>query len=242
MTPLKRSPPSKPRHSPNSSIAHHFHTHHTSITPSDDTDDDTDSTFTPTFSFTTTRRLRASIATIPPHRLRELLVRLVDRDPGFQHAVAKELLRGPMPTHLRNTPDADVDSPHLPPDRMIRKCRGSRRSLDSSTASAMSKPLPQTRARSASHLHKCGKGSTASESKVSPIRTYHPGRLEEETYEFPTHTPDGRAFGVLRRITMWSCCDEDERSPGCRSLLADTRDGYEHRNGNVKGNGEEELS
>ncbi|KIM39376.1 hypothetical protein M413DRAFT_447304 [Hebeloma cylindrosporum] len=44
---------------------------------------------------------------------------------------------------------------------------------------------------------------------------YHPGHLEEEVYEFLSRTPEEVAFKVVRTITMWSCCDEDEWSPGC---------------------------
>jgi len=34
-------------------------------------------------------------------------------------------------------------------------------------------------------------------------------------YEFLSRTPEEVAFKVVRTITMWSCCDEDEWSPGC---------------------------
>jgi len=44
---------------------------------------------------------------------------------------------------------------------------------------------------------------------------YHPGHLDEEVYEFLSRTPEEVAFKVVRTISMWSCCDEDEWSPGC---------------------------
>ena len=34
-------------------------------------------------------------------------------------------------------------------------------------------------------------------------------------YEFLSRSPDDVAIKVVRTITMWSCCDEDEWSPGC---------------------------
>jgi hypothetical protein len=47
------------------------------------------------------------------------------------------------------------------------------------------------------------------------------GYLRDEAYEFVSQTPDGAAYRVVRNITMWSCCDEDEPSPGCvRSFFA----------------------
>jgi len=47
---------------------------------------------------------------------------------------------------------------------------------------------------------------------------YHPGRLEDEVYEFISVLPD--ETHVVRTVTMWSCCDEDEWSPGCMSAAA----------------------
>jgi hypothetical protein len=31
-------------------------------------------------------------------------------------------------------------------------------------------------------------------------------------------TPDDTTHEVVRTLTMWSCCDEDEWSPGCMSV------------------------
>ena len=41
------------------------------------------------------------------------------------------------------------------------------------------------------------------------------GHLEDEVYEFVSRTPNGAAFKVVQTVTMWSCCNEDEWSPGC---------------------------
>ena len=51
------------------------------------------------------------------------------------------------------------------------------------------------------------------------------GHLENEVYEFLSRTPDGLAFKVVRTITMWSCCDEDQWSPGCVAIPAHASDG-----------------
>ncbi|KAH6910154.1 hypothetical protein BKA70DRAFT_1272294 [Coprinopsis sp. MPI-PUGE-AT-0042] len=57
--------------------------------------------------------------------------------------------------------------------------------------------------------------------RASDNGNYHPGYLRDEAYEFVSQTPDGAAYRVVRNITMWSCCDEDEPSPGCvRSFFA----------------------
>lgn len=41
------------------------------------------------------------------------------------------------------------------------------------------------------------------------------GRLDEEVYEFLQRTDDEVTYNVVRTIAMWSCCNEDECSPGC---------------------------
>lgn len=47
------------------------------------------------YSFPKNYRLHTSISTVPAMRLREIVIKLVDLSPGFQHAVAKELLSAP---------------------------------------------------------------------------------------------------------------------------------------------------
>ncbi|GLB44897.1 hypothetical protein LshimejAT787_1802340 [Lyophyllum shimeji] len=177
--------PSKPHHDAYSP----------SSLPSQYSDSDSDNTNTPIPSYTTTLRLRASIATVPETRLREIMVRLVDRSPGFQHAVAKELLA------VSNTLTPD-NAPPLPlPSPRRKRRRSSRRSLE---------------APSHRRCVNCGQQFSLDRDAVC---VYHPGRLEEEVYEFPSRTPEGRSFQVRRKITMWSCCDEDALSPGCTEAL-----------------------
>ncbi|KAG6817277.1 hypothetical protein H0H87_010939 [Tephrocybe sp. NHM501043] len=75
-----------------------------------------DDSITPSYS--NTLRLRASIASVPETKLREIMVRLVDRSPGFQYAVAKELLAA--------SSSSEVDSSSL----RRKRPRSGRRSLD----------------------------------------------------------------------------------------------------------------
>jgi len=42
------------------------------------------------------------------------------------------------------------------------------------------------------------------------------GRLESEKYEFLTVTPEGHIYREVRAVFMWSCCDGDDVSAGCR--------------------------
>ncbi|KAG5644657.1 hypothetical protein DXG03_008039 [Asterophora parasitica] len=161
--------------------------------------DDSDDAPTLTPSYTTTVRLRATIAAVPETRLREIMVRLVDRSPGFQHAVAKELL----------AVGTAFDSASASPRRKRR--RSGRRSLDTPI---LERPCVN-----------CGKHVKVDGAGEKEICVHHPGRLEEQVYEFPSRTPEGHAFQVRRRITMWSCCDEDARSLGCASVSAHVRAG-----------------
>lgn len=77
---------------------------------------DSDSDANHTHSFATTLRLRASIATTSEDRLREIMVKLVERNPGFQNAVAKELLSSttsnrPSPPRKRRRSRRSSDTP-----------------------------------------------------------------------------------------------------------------------------------
>ncbi|KAF8071643.1 hypothetical protein FPV67DRAFT_1778836 [Lyophyllum atratum] len=171
------------------------HDAHTSPYPDSDSENTIDNRNTLPPSYTTTIRLRASIATVPESRLREIMVRLVDRSLGFQHAVAKELLASGSPTD------------HAPPSPRRKRRKSSRRSHDE---------RERSRHRPCVCVN-CGKQIRTDGGDQDAVCVYHPGRLEEEIYEFPTRTPEGRTFQVRRKIMMWSCCDEDARSPGCAS-------------------------
>jgi len=42
------------------------------------------------------------------------------------------------------------------------------------------------------------------------------GRLESEKYEFLTVTPEGHIYREVRAVSMWSCCEGDDVSAGCK--------------------------
>lgn len=52
--------------------------------------------------------------------------------------------------------------------------------------------------------------------------SYHPGRLETEEYEFLTITQEGREYRQVQTVSMWSCCDGDDMSTGCKIIPAYT--------------------
>ncbi|KAG6829993.1 hypothetical protein H0H92_002683 [Tricholoma furcatifolium] len=177
--PLKSTP--KTRHTP----AKHYSSYLNSSDEGSDDESSHSSLFTPL-------SLRASIASVSATKLREILVRLVDRSPGLQYAVAKELA----------SPTTESSSSSRSPRRKRR--RPGRRSLDVQAAKCS--------------CENCGR--YVNDGDISETCCYHPGTLQGEIYEFPSRTPEGHAFQVTRKIFMWSCCDEDAENPGCTSAPA----------------------
>lgn len=144
-------------------------------------------------SLSDNHHLHASIASIPEDRLREIMVKMVNKSPGFKHAFAKELL-----------------SPYIPSASPRRKPRKSKRPGSSDTIT------PERKCGKCGKYIKHGNGHTLPHGKCA----FHPGHLKEEAYEFLSRTPEGRTLNVVRAITMWSCCDEDAWTPGCATALA----------------------
>lgn len=165
---------------------------YTTSAPSSESETDSHSTIL----FSKSRHLRASIATVPECRLREIMVKLVDRCPEFHHAVAKELLS-------YHTPSSS--SP------LRQKPRRPGRPGSSDTI------VLNRRCNKCGNYVKHGKGHGYSRHEKC---TFHPGNLEEEVYEFLSRTPEGHSVNVVRTLTMWSCCDEDEWTPGCATAPA----------------------
>jgi hypothetical protein len=183
---------------------------YTTSAPSSESETDSHSTIL----FSKSRHLRASIATVPECRLREIMVKLVDRCPEFHHAVAKELL-----------------SYHTPSSSPLRqKLRRPGRPGSSDTI------VLNRRCNKCGNYVKHGKGHGYLRHEKC---TFHPGtsiwlapravpsndpsivgNLEEEVYEFLSRTPEGHSVNVVRTLTMWSCCDEDEWTPGCATAPA----------------------
>ncbi|KAF8969100.1 hypothetical protein BDZ97DRAFT_1915466 [Flammula alnicola] len=140
--------------------------------------------------------LRSSIAALPESKLRSIIVKLADSNPRFQHAIMKELAY----THAIG--DSPPTTPTMSKQRKPRR-RKTRRNCKNLSVAATQDSFEQKR--------------RASPSYVPPQEAfaYHPGHLDEEVYEFLSRTADEAAFKVVRTIAMWSCCDEDEWSPGC---------------------------
>ncbi|KAJ3514662.1 hypothetical protein NLJ89_g2250 [Agrocybe chaxingu] len=139
--------------------------------------------------------LRSSIAALSETKLRAILLKLADSNPRFQRAITKEVAYAqPL-----------VDSPPTTPTN--------------------AKHHRKRRSKTRNHCKNLSGASTPSRKlTLAPAHldeaefAYHPGHLEEEAYEFLSRTPDDVTFQVVRTITMWSCCDEDERSPGCMAV------------------------
>jgi hypothetical protein len=129
------------------------------------------------------------------------MLKLANRDPRFQRAIMKELSRietDPAPT----TPTTPT------PTKQRKWHRKSRQNMKSLTIAT--NPL-----------------CALSQGHHEIDYMYHPGRLEEEVYEFISVLPD--ETHVVRTVTMWSCCDEEEWSPGCMSAPATFPLHFQHR-------------
>lgn len=48
------------------------------------------------------------------------------------------------------------------------------------------------------------------------------GHLETEDYEFLTVDAEGRAYRAIQTVSMWSCCEGEDASPGCTVAPAHT--------------------
>jgi len=168
---------------------------------------DSDTETAPSPSFTSNVHLRASIATVSEERLREIMVKLTECSSSFRHAVAKELLSSDAPASA-----STASAPMSPPRR---KHRPSRRVSEAATTSS-----PFQKCANCGERFKHRERDGTSIRDRDPECTFHSGRLEEEVYEFVSRTPEGRSFKVLRKIKMWSCCDEDAQSVGCVSAPA----------------------
>ncbi|CAA7266804.1 unnamed protein product [Cyclocybe aegerita] len=144
--------------------------------------------------------LRSSIMALSETKLRAILLKLADSNPRFQRAITKEVAYAqPL---LDSPPTTPTNATHHRKRRS--KTRNHCKSLSGASTPSQSKRKPTL---ALAHLDEAA-------------FAYHPGHLEEETYEFLSRTPDDVTFQVVRTITMWSCCDEDEQSPGCMTVPA----------------------
>ncbi|KAF5327809.1 hypothetical protein D9619_004719 [Psilocybe cf. subviscida] len=192
-------------------------------TPSDSDDsDDSDAPLPPS-------GLRTSVAALPESKLRRIMVKLAASNPRFHRAIMKELACA-----REFTGDA-VDTPPETPIKAGREQRRRKRharkehmqesdveSLDE--ASLAHEPQRNFKNLSVTTVgHACvHQGSAAIHSNETSTEeyVYHPGHLDEEVYEFFSPSTNHEPCKVVRTVTMWTCCDEDEWSPGCVSVPA----------------------
>jgi len=143
--------------------------------------------------------LRASVAAVRGSKLRAILIKLAESSPQFHRAVMKE---------LACAEDSEESSPTSPkirgPQRRRSKSGSHRKTLTISATTPIRNHKRQI--------------STATERSYQSECVYHPGNLKQEVYEFLSGTPDDTTHEVVRTLTMWSCCDEDEWSPGCMTV------------------------
>jgi len=118
------------------------------------------------------------------------MLKLANRDSHFQRAIIKELSR------LEIDPSPTTPTTPTPAKQRKWKSRQNVKNLSISTKSFR------------------GLAQVYHEAEYM----YHPGRLEEEIYEFISVLPE--RTHVVRKVMMWSCCDEDEWSQGCVSAPA----------------------
>ncbi|PPQ76527.1 hypothetical protein CVT26_013362 [Gymnopilus dilepis] len=159
--------------------------------------------------------LRSSIASLPDSKLRSIMIKLAGSNPQFHRAIMKELAQ------------SDDDSPPLTPTNQWKSLvshrnrgRRSRKSLSLSTQFPL---VPKARCVSLS--------STLGKEEL----VYHPGHLSKEVYEFLSAPTADIGCNVLRTVTMWSCCDEDEWSPGCAVAAISTEDRETPRDRDLEG-------
>jgi len=145
--------------------------------------------------------LHASIAAVPDSTLRTIMIKLAESSPQFYRAVMKEL------AYAQASGDSPLTTPTTPkirkPERRRSKLRSHHKTLTIST---------QTPIRN----HQRHISNATERLSYQSGCVYHSGNLEDEVYEFLSGTPDDMTHKV-RTLRMWSCCDEDEWSPGCMS-------------------------
>ncbi|KAF8150911.1 hypothetical protein B0H34DRAFT_801820 [Crassisporium funariophilum] len=148
--------------------------------------------------------LRTSIATVPESRLRAIMVKLADSNPRFQRAIMKEL------AYAQPFGDSPPTTPTATRQRKSRRSKTRRNCKNLSVSTVTPVPMFQRK-----------RSVVALQPLYQDDCVYHPGQLEEEVYEFLSASPEDVAFKVVRTITMWSCCDEEEWSPGCMAASHD---------------------
>ncbi|KAF8199732.1 hypothetical protein BJ912DRAFT_663547 [Pholiota molesta] len=182
--------------------------------PSSPSTDSSDAEDLPRISKTS---LRYSIAELPESKLRSILFKLAGSSPRFEHAIRKELALA----------QSSGDSPPMTPTTS--KPRKASRKQSHQEFGDVEVATPE-------HLAQQGRTGSPSLTRIQEDFVYHPGYLNQEVYEFLPHaTQRDVTFTDMRTLTMWSCCDEDERSPGCMLLSPYTDLSNQDQHGQILG-------
>ncbi|KAF9546970.1 hypothetical protein CPC08DRAFT_648885 [Agrocybe pediades] len=161
-----------------------------------------------TWSHTMISSLRSSIANIPESELRSLIVRLANKDLHFQRAIREELTCSlPLDSSASVSPTTPTHKRHKARRNRIPRHN---KEITISRKSSWSDDNLKTPRRA-----------------TKPKICFHPGTLEEDVYEFLSCTSDKGTCNAFRTVTIWSCCDDDEFSPGCVYLPAPNTGGQE---------------
>ncbi|KXN84880.1 hypothetical protein AN958_12010 [Leucoagaricus sp. SymC.cos] len=151
--------------------------------------------------------LQSRLTTLSEHQLRSMVLRLAAQDPYFCDVFAMEL------EEASDMCFSDVESvspltPILPQEEVKQTscCRTTR---------------PRTLSNTRVHFPPPREDTSDSDTDQEDY-TYHPGRLEAEEYEFLTVTQEGHTHRQVQTVLMWSCCEGDDTSPGCKSAPAHT--------------------
>ncbi|KAF9443498.1 hypothetical protein P691DRAFT_797346 [Macrolepiota fuliginosa MF-IS2] len=145
-------------------------------------------------------RLQLSISALSEEQLRNMVLRVAAQDPYFCDVIAMEL--GGTESYASDTDDASPTTPTmtrfpLESREKVPKRRGTR---------------PRTLSKTLVHFPPDITGAAESDQEECH---YHPGRVETEDYEFLTMNTKGRPYKVVQTVSMWSCCEGDDISPGC---------------------------
>ncbi|KAF9479985.1 hypothetical protein BDN70DRAFT_920858 [Pholiota conissans] len=149
--------------------------------------------------------LRSSIAELSETRLRSILLKLAGSNPRFERAIRKEIAL----THTSG--DSPPLTPTSPKPRRVQRHKH-RRSCREIQIATQEEPMLQHPGTVSPSLH-----FTRLQEEQDEF-WYHPGVLDREVYEFLPHAPTNTTVSDMRTVTMWSCCNEDEWSPGCMVL------------------------
>ncbi|KAF9007527.1 hypothetical protein BDQ17DRAFT_1350822 [Cyathus striatus] len=143
----------------------------------------------------TPHTLKTALSMVSESQLRALVLKLAESSPRFQHAIEKELSFSP--------PVKGTSSPVLKPSRRnkSRRQRGSTKSARSPVRCIDCGQRPETALTYESDGDEC---------------VYHPGVLEKKKFDCFSANADGQAVLTTQIYTMWSCCYEEETSPGCK--------------------------